>query len=68
MLTFANDGEKIAKEICREFRKERENFPKIGVVMLSEHVEAVNRDPERFISGIFHQVQLNIDFCVFYIN
>lgn len=56
MLTFASDGEKIAKEIIQVFRKEREKYPSIGVLVLSEQLHLVNKDPHRFISGAFHQV------------
>lgn len=55
MLTFASDGEKIVKEICQIFRREREKYPSIGVLVLSEHLDIVNKDPHRFISGAFHQ-------------
>lgn len=56
MLTFASDGERLAKEICQTFRRERENLPTIGVLILQEHLELVNKDPNQFISGAFHQV------------
>lgn len=56
MLTFASDGEKLAKEICQTLRQERENLPTIGVLILQEHLELVNKDPNQFISGAFHQV------------
>ncbi|KDR22395.1 uncharacterized protein LOC110826926 [Zootermopsis nevadensis] len=56
LLTFASDGLDTAQQIAREFRKKRENLLHIGVVILNEHSDLVNNNPEQFISACFHQV------------
>jgi hypothetical protein len=57
MLTFASDGLGTAQRVATEFRKKRENQQRIGVVILDEHSELVNRNPEQFISTCFDQVK-----------
>lgn len=56
MLTFASDGLHTAQRVATEFRKKRENQQRIGVVILYEHSELVNKNPEQFISACFDQV------------
>ncbi|PNF14700.1 hypothetical protein B7P43_G10253 [Cryptotermes secundus] len=56
LLTFASDGFHTAQQIATEFRKKRENMHCIGVVILNEHSDLVNSNPEQFISACFHQV------------
>lgn len=58
MLTFASDGLHTAQRVATEFRKKRENQQHIGVVILYEHSELVNKNPEEFISTCFDQVKL----------
>jgi hypothetical protein len=58
LLTFASDGLHTAQRVATEFRKRRENQQHIGVVILYEHAELVNNNPEQFISACFHQVKL----------
>jgi hypothetical protein len=64
LLTFASDGLHTAQQIAREFRKERENLLRIGVVILNEHSDHVNNNPEQFISDCFRQVKLESE--IFY--
>lgn len=59
LLTFASDGLQTAQQVAREFRKKRENLLPIGVVILNEHSDLVNNNPEQFISDCFHQVKLS---------
>lgn len=56
LLTFASDGLHTAQQVAAMFRKKRENLPRIGVVILNEHSDLVNSNPEEFIFGCFHQV------------
>jgi flagellar biosynthesis regulator FlaF len=58
LLTFASDGLHTAQQVAAEFRKKRENLHHIGVVILNEHSDLVNNNPEQFISACFHQVKL----------
>lgn len=57
LLTFASDGLQTAQQVKDEFRKKRENLQYIGVVILNEHSELVNSNPEQLISDFFHQVK-----------
>ncbi|KAL0269240.1 UNVERIFIED_CONTAM: hypothetical protein PYX00_007043 [Menopon gallinae] len=56
MLTFATDGEKYVQDICKVLRRERDCSPRNGVLVLAEHTAEVMKDPHRFITGCFHQV------------
>lgn len=56
LLTFASDGFHTAQQVATEFRKKRENLHCIGVVILNEHSDLVNSNPEQCISAWFHQV------------
>jgi hypothetical protein len=58
MLTFASDGLHTAQRVATQLRKKRENQQHIGVVILYEHAELVNKNPEQFISACFYQVKL----------
>ena len=64
MLTFASDGLHTAQQVATEFRKKRENQQRIGVVILYEHSELVNKNPEQFISACFDQVKLALQMFV----
>lgn len=56
MLTFATDSEKYVQDICKILRRERDCYPRIGVLVLGEHASLVMKDPHRFITTSFHQV------------
>lgn len=56
MLTFAADGEEIARKIAAQFRKPRGRHLPIGVLILEEHIDKVLQNPEEFISHIFPQM------------
>ncbi|XP_069684368.1 uncharacterized protein [Periplaneta americana] len=56
LLTFASDGLHTAQQVAAVFRKTREDLPRIGVVILNEHFDTVNSNPEEFIFCCFHQV------------
>ncbi|CAH1398504.1 unnamed protein product [Nezara viridula] len=56
MLTFAADGEEIARKIAAQFRKARGRHLPIGVLILEEHIDKVLQNPEEFISHIFPQM------------
>lgn len=56
MLTFASDGEEIARKVAKQFRTPRGKHLPIGVLMLEDHAEKVLENPEKFIFHIFPQV------------
>uniref|UniRef100_A0A171B9S8 40s ribosomal protein s12 n=1 Tax=Triatoma infestans TaxID=30076 RepID=A0A171B9S8_TRIIF len=56
MLTFAKDGEKIAYNVAAQLRKARGQYLPIGVLILDEHTELVEANPEQFITHYFPRV------------
>lgn len=58
MLTFASDSIELAKLVAVEFRKVRDNAARSGVLILSEHPDKVEQNPERFITHQFAKVIL----------
>lgn len=57
MLTFASDGEAVARKIAAFLRTNSSNdsWP-IGVLLLSDHQEKVESNPEQFILDLFPKV------------
>lgn len=57
MLTFAADGEDTARKIAVSLRTRKINngWP-IGVLLLSDHQESVECNPEQFILHFFPKV------------
>lgn len=56
MLTFAHDGEKVATSVAAQLRKARGQHLPIGVLILDEHADVVEANPEQFITHYFPQV------------
>ncbi|XP_014272404.1 uncharacterized protein [Halyomorpha halys] len=56
MLTFAADGEEIARKIAAQFRKQRGRHLPIGVLILEQHIDKVLQNPEEYITHIFPQM------------
>lgn len=56
MLTFAADGERIAKKLANMLSKVYINNLPIGVLMLQNHKNDVISNAEQFISHLFPQV------------
>ncbi|XP_073997597.1 uncharacterized protein [Rhodnius prolixus] len=56
MLTFAHDGEKVATSVAAQLRKARGQHLPIGVLILDEHADVVEANPEQFITHYFPQM------------
>ncbi|XP_014248616.1 uncharacterized protein LOC106666163 [Cimex lectularius] len=60
MVTFADDGENIARDLAKVFRKKRGNIHPIGVLILNDHRNKVLSNPENFIINYFHKMDFII--------
>lgn len=55
MLTYNAANETVARKIAAEMRNLPNKDVRIGVLMLDEHADKVNADPETFISNCYAQ-------------
>ncbi|KAK2713131.1 hypothetical protein QYM36_011730 [Artemia franciscana] len=56
LLTYANDGRDLAKDVAKRFRKHRPGLPRLGVVTLEENEEFLCVDPWGIIQKWFFEV------------